>query len=359
MPPKAKDQIAYELLEAACARFNLGHLRGVEPITGGLLHRLYRCTTDTGDFAIKEMVAQAQDPGFKERIETSSKIEKQAAKTDILIPEIVFVPHTLEVLAPITLDNSDLHFVRVHRWVEGAIRTMEESFTELDWLSKTIAHIHSLDMGGELPDRQQIAAYKPIQWNQWVNNVDPRPTWSNLFSQTLETIEQFENLILKWQNSNKNRPLIPSHRDLTAKNILLKDGQPLIVDWDNATWVIDPLQDVFTVAIDWSLARQGKLSEERIMSVVNAYLEVTGYLPAFDNCQIYCSDWASGILCWLAFNLNRIYHNDLRQRGIAEAEVRHILTLLLEVGSWVFGQAQQVSLEPALPYRDQEHNISR
>src|ERR1700704_3674272 len=99
MPTKAKYHIPHELLEATCTRFNLGRLYGVEPISGGLLHRLYRCATDSGDFAIKEMVAQAKDPDFKERIETNSSIEKLAANAGILIPEVVFLPGTSEVLA--------------------------------------------------------------------------------------------------------------------------------------------------------------------------------------------------------------------------------------------------------------------
>ncbi len=342
MSAKAKDQIPYELLKAASARFGLGQLRSAEPVSGGLLHRLYRCTTEFGDFAIKEMVSQAKEPNFKNHIETSSAIERLAPSVGILTPEVIFLPHSSEVLAPLTLHTSDLHFVRVHRWMEGCTPASEGKLTNFGDLVETIGRIHR--MGVKPPDQYRTATYNPIQWSQWLDvHSTARPAWSDLLFRRLGTIQQFENLISNWQRMNRKRPTVPSHRDLTAKNVLLKDSRLILVDWDNANWIADPLQDVFTVAIDWSLARQGKLSEERIVSAVSAYLERTGYSPVFDTYQVYCSDWASGILAWLAFNLDRTSHADLRQRQLGEAECGHILALLSEVGKWVFGRAHQIS----------------
>ena len=40
-------------LDAFCIKYDLGNVKDIEKITGGLMHKMYKVTTDKGTYAIK------------------------------------------------------------------------------------------------------------------------------------------------------------------------------------------------------------------------------------------------------------------------------------------------------------------
>ncbi|HSW74672.1 MAG TPA: aminoglycoside phosphotransferase family protein [Candidatus Saccharimonadales bacterium] len=336
--------IPYQMLEMACRQFNLGQLYNTQVVHGGLAHRVYKCTTESGDVAIKEMVARTDEAGFEERIERSSTIEQAARMTGIEIPEVILLPGTNKVLATVTLESGKTCLVRAHHWLSGYQPMTETDLADPIWLAETLVRLHSMSV--TLPAAYFPVSYIAPPWEMWQQKASlHKVSWFPQFTSTLPIIKQFERLIQKQQVLPIRRVPVPSHRDLTAKNILCRGTNYVLSDWDSADWVVDALQDVFTVAIDWSFARQGKLSEQRICTIVNAYQRRTGYEPpAGSSYQDYCSDWATGVLLWLAYNLARSFNNDVKQQSAASAEAHNILALITEVGSWTFGRAQSLEI---------------
>ena len=333
------EYIPYELLEAACAHFEIGQLHDATPAIGGLAHQVYRCTTSRGTVAVKQMVVGASEPGFADRIEQSSSVERSAHNAHIFIPHIITPPKTDKVLAPISAQNGEQYFIRAHHWLDGYNPIKEDELTDMTWLSRTMAHLHH--SGASPPDDYRPQAYPKPDWNRLLDEgISRKSSWLQELTHVLGPIREFEALIKDWEAISAERPLVPSHRDLTGKNVLRRGTQYAIGDWDSAGWIHEALQDVFTVAIDWSGVRQGKISADKISAVVNGYLRHTGYRPPYRDNRLYCSDWAMGVLPWLACNLERSFSLDERQSHLGTAEAHNMLTLVAKVSEWIFSRVQ-------------------
>ncbi len=332
------EQIPYTLLEAACAHFEFGQLHDATPAIGGLAHQVYRCATSRGTVAVKQMVIGAHEPGFEARIELSSSVERSAHSARILIPEILTPPQTDNVLASVADQHGTQYFIRAHRWLDGYKPIKENKLTDPMWLAQILTHLHR--SGAIPPDGYRPQTYSKPDWNHWLHEGKAhKSSWSQDLARALGPIRAFEALIADWEAMAANRPLVPSHRDLTGKNVLRCGRRYAIGDWDSAAWIHEALQDVFTVAIDWSGVRQGRLSEKRISAVVQSYLKYTGYQPPYRDTRIYCSDWAAGVLPWLACNLERSFSLDEVQRRLGSMEAHNMLTLVAKVGEWALNRA--------------------
>ncbi|MDG4824014.1 phosphotransferase [Asanoa sp. WMMD1127] len=178
-------------MDEVAARFGLGTVAdNPVRVTGGLSNEVWRVVTDTGAFAVKRMVLNADRPDFVGNVEASYAVERRAWQAGVRMPEPVPDPDTGRALA--TVDGS---LFRVHRWLDGQPR----AGTATD-AADLLATIHAAGA--------------------------PRRAHGML--------------------------VVDSHRDLDRKNALLRaDGTLAALDWD-AAGPIGAVHEAAALALDWS-----------------------------------------------------------------------------------------------------------
>jgi hypothetical protein len=103
-------------IEQVADSFALGR-PAVEPVVvgGGLSNEMWRLATDQGEFAVKRMVVNADQPEFVGNIEAAFAVEQRAWSAGVPMPEPVPAQGTGGALARV----GDSLF-RVHHWVDEA-----------------------------------------------------------------------------------------------------------------------------------------------------------------------------------------------------------------------------------------------
>lgn len=86
---------------AVCARFDLGPLREPpRPVGGPVLNMVWRACTERGEFVVKQMTNNADQPWFLASVDAACRIERQALAAGVSMPEPVPDPSTDRYLAP-------------------------------------------------------------------------------------------------------------------------------------------------------------------------------------------------------------------------------------------------------------------
>lgn len=96
--------------------------------------------------------------------------------------------------------------------------------------------------------------------------------------------------------------MVISHRDLDPKNVLWRDNQPIVMDWESAGY-IHPLVDLAETARYWSEDNQGSLDTDRLKAFLDGYQQIRaitgrGWRTALENGFL-------GKLDWLEYNVKR------------------------------------------------------
>lgn len=319
-------------LEEACARFDLGTIvASPVSVAGGLSNRLYRVTTNRGEFAVKRMVANATSASFKRNVEASFAIERLALAAGIAMPvPIPPVAGSDEALGKVA-DNDEPCWVRVHEWV-SATRIDEDKIARGDIasLGAILAKLHRLPPPGPDhalgPDPQ-----RPTSERDWrsalVNQSEAGPL--------IEAIAVLEDIVRVGHATPRSERVL-SHRDLDAKNLLRDAGGALIViDWD-AAGPVDAEWDAVGVAMDWSGIRKGRkgyLSRWTFEAVLDAYVMAGGRLGPVGPASF--TGWCEGVLDWLWFNVERMGSPDAIERGRGRSEVEATERFLPTAAAWI------------------------
>lgn len=199
-------------------RFGLGRPTAA-PLTvpGGLSNEMWRLTTESGAYAVKRMVVNADRPEFVANVEAAFRIEQRAWHSGVAMPEPVPDPATGKALVRL-----DYGLVRVHRWVDG--RTGAGTATEA---MRLLAEIHA---SGE---RRRGPA--PEQWHA-----------SRWGADLVALTEQV-------RGGPAELAIVDSHRDLDGKNTIRRadDGVLMAIDWD-AAGPAPAVHEAVATALDWT-----------------------------------------------------------------------------------------------------------
>lgn len=241
-----------------CDRFALGSFRAGAGVAGGRSHDLYRVDTDRGAFAVKRMIARAQEPDFAARITAAYAIEKHAFVAGVPMPEPIPAPDTGQALARVAGS-----WWRVHRWVQA----------------------------------------QPVEVPTVVDATDAGV------------------LLAAIHRAGERRPdgTIATHTDLDPYNTLRVNGVLMAVDWDAAGW-LDPAQEVVQVALDWSLEAD-RVDPDRFTAVTTAYRAAGGPGRLRPDKKLFAA-WMRAYRQWLEFNLSERMDTELGRREAASTQAR-------------------------------------
>jgi len=305
-------------------------------VAGGLLHKMWHVKTAQGAYAVKQLNSHIVTSSMQiKELETSENIAR------------TFAQNNVPVAAALTFDNKsvielDEEYFIIYPWIDAKTLGPDEvSITHAQKMGTTVAGLHKLDIQPKEPVNTQY-------------DLHPADIFKNLIETTVAgdfpyspTLEKHAVQVLDWNQDFQNaipllsKRLIICHGDLDQKNVLwTKDQEPVLIDWESAR-LLNPMQEMMTVALDWSGISTGLVYQDIFTSFLKAYVAAGGkinesqIIPAFGGVK---GNW----LNWLYYNLERSLgkhvdqHEDqilgIKQAGVA---LNILITIDKNLGTWI------------------------
>ena len=284
------------MIENLCKTYKLGNLKKEpEMITGGLMHKMYHVSTDQGEYAVKVL-----NPDIMKRTQALQNMTNSEIVSNALIDVIPLVAaKCFDGKHIIELDGS---FYVIVDWLEvKSIFAPNISEYHCERVGRILGKIHAAN----------------IQVDSMEKSLDIRNEydWDMLLEKAKQCNEECyfvlkENLadVMRWdahvvnglQEVFKNQVI--SHRDLDPKNIMWKNEEPYIIDWEAAGYV-NPFQELIEVLNYWISDETGKYSKENFDALIRAYTESINLSGVSWDAVLDCS--FDGMLGWLEYSVKR------------------------------------------------------
>jgi thiamine kinase-like enzyme len=323
--------------QTLCDTLELGEfVKAPEAISGGLLHRMFAIETSTGKYAVKALNPQimARPTAFDNYIQS----EKIAAIASSRVP--VQLANTYKGLF---LHHIDGQYYMVFDWIEGcSLQPKEITLAHCKEMGCILAELHKTDFSKLEKSHVISNAIDEIDWRSYLNKgEESRSVWLNPLCDNADRLYEW-NSRAKRSFKILAKERIFSHRDLEPKNVMWKQGSPILIDWESAG-EINPKHDLIETAIYWSINEFGKIERDKFLAFVDGYQERYGKVHANWKTVLELGYWSK--LEWLEYSLKRslwIECADEKEQELGTQQVAGTLNALLdyegmvaEIESWL------------------------
>lgn len=247
--------------EPDIAGVSLAHLGApLGPMTrvhGGFANRMYRLDTDQGSFAVKEL--NLVDRRWTYHVDDVFRLERAAFVAGIPMPE------------PISAGRHTL----VHRWVEG--ENLPEAPVSAAYayeIGEILARLHALDV--EWPHRS-IEDPASRDWPELAERAAATgQPWADELDAHVETFLAIADFV---HTCERPGPVVLTHGDIQPWNLLVRDGRPVVLDWE-LSGMLDLSGELGSTALSLAKGRGFDHVEPRVFrSVLDGYVAGGGALP--------------------------------------------------------------------------------
>lgn len=298
-----------EQMKKICLDFRIGmYQQDLSPLSGGLMHEMFRFSTDTGHFVVKRLNQQIMKrKTARANFIQSEDVASAAAK---LLPAL-----------PALRQDGPLYAVGescclLFPWIDGqTLKTQDLCPMHAEAIGNVLGTLHraAIETTPSIPSAS--SEYVPIDWNGFLQQGQMQnKRWARQLGELVQQLRAIEADVCRSMKTLGNDCVI-SHRDLDPKNVMWTTTGPVVIDWESAG-PIHPMLDLFETACYWSSRVDGTYDAERFSSFLNGYATTN---------QVLDVDWHSVIdrsvhskLDWLVFNLDR----SLDKTDSSEAEQR-------------------------------------
>ena len=318
-----------EILAALMKECGLGEItEDIRPVSGGLMHKMYKVRTATGDYAVKclnpEIMAR---PGVFENYARAEELEGILEEHEVpMVPAMTFSGRKM-------LEHEGMYFYVFH-WMEGGI-TDQNGITEEQCFQagEILGQIHRIDpqIVEEAKVSEDDQAFEPkersvaateitepelseINFREYLSLAKERKSAITLIlEENLDLLEEAQN---KLNEARKSLPQITAINDgdMDPKNIMWCDGKPYVIDLE----CLDrdnPVAACVDLALQWSGTLNGRFQKELLSAFFRGYLKAydNGF-QGYENLFGIAYTWVE----WLEYNLRRA----LGLTGGDEEEIR-------------------------------------
>lgn len=310
--------IHYHLqFDKLCTLLQLGEIiREPETISGGLLHRMYTIETTLGKYAVKALNPQIMlRPVAMQHFIHSERIVTMLANNIPALPAKKFRGTSLQ-----EIENQ---YYLVFDWVEGtSLKPNEIKALHCEKMGAILSDIHMMDFSGlgvknDGPDHVELT-----DWSYYLQKgLEDKSEWANLLLENIDKLNEW-NALANTSAKLLASELIISHRDLDPKNVMWRQNNPFLIDWESAGY-IHPMQDLIETAIYWSENEMGNVDKERFFAFIDGYKLKCVNLEA--NWGIVLANGFLGKLGWLEYSLKRslwIECTDEEEQMMGTAQVK-------------------------------------
>ncbi|MBB5841342.1 phosphotransferase family protein [Kribbella italica] len=226
-------------------------------VDGGFANRMYRLDTDQGSFAVKELNLVDRRSAY--HLEDVFRLERAAFAAGIPMPE------------PVSAGDGTL----VHRWVEG--EKLPEAPVPAAYgfeVGEILARLHALD----------------VEWTGGVSEEPVARDWAELAERATATgqpwadelasqVETFLAIARFVDTCERPGPVVLTHRDIQPWNLLVRDGRPVVLDWE-LSGTLDLAGELGSTALSLAKGPGFDGIEPAIFrSVLDGYVAGGGVLP--------------------------------------------------------------------------------
>lgn len=285
------------LAEVVASRFRLGTVTGppVE-VTGGLLNCMWRVTTSSGSYAVKELNLERD---WTADFDAVFALELAVYGAGQLVPRPVPDPVTQR---PVVRFDDLGASVLVHHWVEARPVTSGPVSTDFGrQVGATLAAVHRLNVAwprtpppAPMPtdaDWQAIAQEASLAGLSWADQV----------VDSVAALARIGGLVEEW--ASRGDPTVVSHRDVGQKNLLDRGGRPIVVDWEASGPVTVAEELGSTGLVLASGSDLVDLQPEVFAATVAGYVNAGGEVP--EPGAHWFSMWFSNWTHFLRWNIRR------------------------------------------------------
>jgi len=295
-----------DLIQKICQKLNLGDpISPVERIYGGLLHKMWKLTTDQNSYAIKELASHIdfKNQVIKNNYELSEKIATLFAHDGI--PAISAIHKDGDYL--IEIDGA---FFLIYPWVNAKTLPSNQSISDQQGIkiAELISKIHQINLNiFSLPPSQE-PEFNTLSSAQILDAIKNSQTKKAPFADELKKHQKI--LLALNQKYLEAIPLLKkhsviSHGDLDPKNVLWDaEDQPILIDWESARR-LNPTHEIINACFDWSgISLENNFNKNLFFKMLKAYQNAGGVLDQTLLEQAFYAV-AGNWIHWMIFNIQR------------------------------------------------------
>jgi Putative homoserine kinase type II (protein kinase fold) len=264
-------------------------------VTGGLMHKMYQVITEHKSYAVKELNSTViQRNGVREHIINSERIAKGL---DGIVPAITAIEFNDN---PLLL--MDGQYYMVFDWLDAvSIFPPNISLNNCIKMGGILGRIHVADIkvNGINKETKKKDIY---EWNRYLflgQKADAE--WVYELSSMIDDLKEWNLKSYEAQNSLSGN-LVLSHRDLDPKNVMWKDNNPFIIDWEAAGYV-NPYQELLEMLNYWANNGSGELDKLKFEALYHSYVSIAGTNQV--DWDIVLASGFDGMLGWLNYSFKR------------------------------------------------------
>ena len=304
-----------ETIEKLLNQCGLGSLTGdIAPVSGGLMHRMYKVRTEQGTFAVKHL-----NPGIMKRPQARDNYKTAEALEAVLeanglpiVPAMTFAGRKMQEL--------DGNCFYIYRWQQGSITDWDNiSEEQCRKAGEILGRIHAID---SKPAEAEEPELFEADFAEYASLAKERK------SPVAELLSDNPGLLRsateKLNEARRNLPAIQSicDDDMDPKNVMWFEGNPYVIDLECLSYG-NPVSSCLDLSLQWAGIVNGKYRKDCLI----AFHE--GYRSAFDN-GFRDYDKLFGIsytwLEWLEYNVRRALGLEgTGEEALGESEVRNTI----------------------------------
>ncbi|MBO4325615.1 MAG: aminoglycoside phosphotransferase family protein [Lachnospiraceae bacterium] len=304
-----------DTIERLLKQCGLGDLAGdITPVSGGLMHRMYKVQTEQGTYAVKHL-----NPTIMKRSQAMDNYKTAEALEAVLeanrlpvVPAMTFAGKKMQEL--------DGDYFYIYRWQQGSITDWNNITAEqCRKAGEILGRIHAIDSSLAEPEAPEIFETDFTEYAQLA--AEKESPVAEVISDNLELLR---NAKRKLNNARRSLPSLQCicDDDMDPKNVMWYEGNPYVIDLECLSYG-NPVASCMDLSLQWAGIVNGKYSRDCLIAFHK------GYRSAFDN-GFRDYDQLFGIaytwLEWLEYNVRRALGLEGNgEEALGESEVRNTI----------------------------------
>lgn len=303
-------------IEKFCEKYNLGKVKNISKLFGGLMHKMFKVETDKGTYCIKVL-----NPEVMFRKEAYSNFVISESVSNLAKKSEIPVSSALDISGNYLTKLDDMYYM-VFDFFDG--KTLQDDEITVEHCKKignVLARIHSLDYK-EIGLEPNLVEYKRLyDWGSYINNYNfSKMPYKNEFLKNYKKYNSiFKRANERLNGSNKNQTIC--HCDMDPKNVIWNNDNPIIIDWE-CSGISNPERELLEDALCWSGFLINNFREEKFITIFKEYSKYRS-IDDIEWFDVICGNLVNRF-DWLKYNLERslgIVHNNKEEMKLAENEV--------------------------------------
>jgi len=304
-------------LTILCNLLSLGKQRSFpRKVHGGLLHLMWKVTTDKGSYAIKQL---SKNINLNRHIRNQYELTERIAST--------FKAHGIPAITSLTtkdglsLVDAGNHTFIAYPWIDAkALDSNEVSAQHTIKIAQLLAKMHALNL--QFPELT-TPGYD-VHANDKIMYLIQSSINSN--ASFAKNLKKKQKLLID-VNSKYQRAIVilsastvVAHGDMDQKNVLWDlNNNPILIDWESAR-LINSTQETLNAALDWSGITTGNLDIDIFTAMIVAYKKAGGVI----DLKVLTAAFYAILGNWLNWMIYNIERSLTTEQSAADEQYRGI-----------------------------------